>query len=48
MKRILTYGTFDLLHYDHIRLLQRAPGIEKGTGGKRNRKRLRKVDYGVK
>ena len=24
MKRILTYGTFDLLHYEHIRLLQRA------------------------
>lgn len=24
MKRILTYGTFDLLHYDHIRLLKRA------------------------
>ena len=23
MKRILTYGTFDLLHYGHIRLLQR-------------------------
>ena len=24
MKRILTYGTYDLLHYGHIRLLQRA------------------------
>ena len=24
MKRILTYGTFDLLHYGHIRILQRA------------------------
>ena len=24
MKRILTYGTFDLLHYVHIRLLKRA------------------------
>lgn len=23
MKRILTYGTFDLLHYGHIRLLKR-------------------------
>ena len=23
-KRILTYGTFDLLHYGHIRILQRA------------------------
>lgn len=24
MKRIITYGTFDLLHYGHIHLLQRA------------------------
>ena len=24
MKRVLTYGTFDLLHYGHIRLLERA------------------------
>ena len=24
MRRILTYGTYDLLHYGHIRLLQRA------------------------
>ena len=24
MRRILTYGTFDLLHYGHIRLLKRA------------------------
>ncbi|MBQ6421759.1 MAG: glycerol-3-phosphate cytidylyltransferase [Clostridia bacterium] len=24
MKRVITYGTFDLLHYGHIRLLQRA------------------------
>ena len=24
MKRILTYGTFDLLHYGHIRLLKRS------------------------
>ncbi len=24
MKRVLTYGTFDLLHFGHIRLLQRA------------------------
>lgn len=24
MKRILTYGTFDLLHYGHIRILKRA------------------------
>ena len=24
MRRVITYGTFDLLHYGHIRLLQRA------------------------
>lgn len=24
MKRVITYGTFDLLHYGHIHLLQRA------------------------
>ncbi len=24
MKRILTYGTYDLMHYGHIRLLRRA------------------------
>lgn len=27
MKRILTYGTYDLLHYGHIRLLKRAKGL---------------------
>lgn len=27
MKRILTYGTFDLLHYGHIRLLKRAKAL---------------------
>lgn len=27
MKRILTYGTFDLLHYGHIRILQRAKAL---------------------
>lgn len=27
MKRILTYGTFDLLHWGHIRLLRRARGL---------------------
>ena len=26
-KRILTYGTYDLLHYGHIRLLQRAKAL---------------------
>lgn len=24
LKRVLTYGTFDLLHYSHMRLLQQA------------------------
>ena len=24
LRRVLTYGTFDLLHYGHVRLLQRA------------------------
>lgn len=27
MKRVLTYGTFDTLHYGHIRLLQRAKAL---------------------
>lgn len=27
MKRILTYGTFDLLHYGHINLLKRARAL---------------------
>ena len=27
LKRILTYGTFDLLHYGHIRLLRRAAAL---------------------
>lgn len=27
LKRILTYGTFDLLHYGHVRLLQRAAAL---------------------
>ena len=27
MKRVITYGTFDLLHYGHIRLLQRAKDL---------------------
>ena len=31
MKRILTYGTFDLLHYGHIRILQRAKEMGVNT-----------------
>lgn len=27
MKKILTYGTYDLLHYGHIRLLKRAKAL---------------------
>lgn len=27
LKRVLTYGTYDLLHYGHIRLLQRAAAL---------------------
>ena len=27
MRRVLTYGTYDLLHYGHIRLLQRAKAL---------------------
>ena len=27
LKRVLTYGTFDLLHFGHIRLLQRAAAL---------------------
>lgn len=27
MRRVITYGTFDLLHYGHISLLRRARGL---------------------
>ena len=36
MKRVITYGTFDLLHYGHINLLQRA----KSYGSYEKRKHL--------
>ena len=27
MKRVLTYGTFDLLHFGHIEILRRAKAL---------------------
>lgn len=27
MKKVITYGTFDLLHHGHIRLLERAKAL---------------------
>ena len=27
MKRVITYGTYDLLHYGHIKLLERAKAL---------------------
>lgn len=27
MKKVITYGTYDLLHYGHLRLLERAKAL---------------------
>ena len=27
MKKVITYGTYDLLHFGHIRLLERAKAL---------------------
>lgn len=53
MKRVLTYGTYDLLHWGHIRLLKRAR--KKGdylvvalSTGKFNRKKGKKTYHNFK
>ena len=33
MKRVITYGTFDLLHYGHVRLLERADAQALASDG---------------
>ncbi len=33
MKRVITYGTFDLLHYGHINLFRRAKALGDYCGG---------------
>ena len=34
MKKVITYGTYDLLHYGHIRLLERAKALLQGENKK--------------
>ena len=33
MKRVITYGTFDLLHYGHINLLRRGHDLKPAGAG---------------
>ena len=44
MIRILTYGTFDLLHYGHIRLLKRAKALGDYNARKLMLEAVRYVD----
>ena len=41
MKRVITYGTYDLLHYGHINLLRRA----KELGDEQRKRLLESVRY---
>ena len=31
MRKVITYGTYDLLHYGHVKLLQRAKALGHGS-----------------
>ena len=37
MRKVITYGTYDLLHYGHVKLLQRAKALGNLTGMKNRR-----------